>query len=318
MFYIADQLNHSIRRLNPATGEVTTVAGDGISGYVDSVDIDTSDKNKDNDKIRFNNPLGVAVDATGVIYVTDFGNDVIRRIQKTSSGFTVDTFAGETRVRKNEETGFKERVGVTGFEDNVATLARFSGPDGIVAAPEGRLYVADAFNNMIRVITPGGASPTRVTSLFGNQFPGNVDGIGPSIRFNTPTGLALQGNRLLVADFGNHRLRIIDLAVPEAITLTGVAGAGNADGPRYFARLTGPLGVAALGDQLYVLDNLSNRIRRVEADGELSTVAGGPADFADGTGPKARFRTPRDLGAASSTQLFIVDQGNHRFRMIQN
>ncbi|MBX7223245.1 MAG: IPT/TIG domain-containing protein [Blastocatellia bacterium] len=316
--YIADQLNNSVRMYNPSSGEVTTIAGDGIPGYVDSGDVNTTDKNKNNDAVRFNNPLGVAVDKGGTIYVTDFGNDVIRRIQKTGNAFITDTFAGENRNPVNEDTGFKERVGIPGFREGDPKESRFSGPDGIVIAEDGRIYIADAFNNIIRVITPAGVAPTKVASLFGNQFPGIVDGSGPTVRFNTPTGLALNGNMLYVSDFQNHRIRMVNLTVFSASTLTGVAGNGNADGPRFAAKLNGPLGVAVIGNQVFITDNSSSRIRRIEPDGETSTVAGGPDDFADGAGPKARFRSPRGIGTLPGNRLFVLDQGNNRLRQIQN
>lgn len=316
--YIADQLNHAIRQFDPSSGQVTTIAGDGIQGYVDTADIDTTDKNDDNDRVRFNNPLGVAVDAAGIIYVSDFGNDVIRRIRRTDSQVTVDTFAGENILSKNEDTGFKERVGRFGFINGNGNEARFSGPDGIILAPDGKFYVADAFNNVIRVITPQGDDVQQpvVSAVFGLASPGIVDGEGIGIRFNRPTSVALKGNLLYVADFGNNRIRVVDLTGPSVTTLTGVVGEGNNDGPRFTAKLNGPLGLTLIGDKVFVVDNFSNRVRRVEPNGEISTVAGKIEEFADGLGPKARFRQPRDLMTIGQS-IFVVDQGNHRLRQVQ-
>ncbi|HND18835.1 MAG TPA: hypothetical protein PLB18_05660, partial [Acidobacteriota bacterium] len=228
------------------------------------------------------------------------------------------TFAGENILSKNEDTGFKERVGRFGFINGNGNEARFSGPDGIILAPDGKFYVADAFNNVIRVITPQGDDVQQplVSAVFGLASPGIVDGEGIGIRFNRPTSVALKGNLLYVADFGNNRIRVVDLSGPSVTTLTGVVGEGNNDGPRFTAKLNGPLGLTLIGNEVFVVDNFSNRIRRVEPNGEISTVAGKIEEFADGLGPKARFRQPRDLMTIGQS-IFVVDQGNHRLRQIQ-
>ncbi len=126
------------------------------------------------------------------------------------------------------------------------------------------------------------------------------------------------GRTLMVADFANNRIRAIDLDAPQLVarTLTGIAGNGNTDGTRQVAKLNGPLAVTVLGNQVFVVDNGGNRIRRVESTGEVSTVAGNIADFVDGPGPRARFRAPRDIIRVSDAELIVVDQGNNRIRKI--
>src|SRR5207244_2106794 len=145
-----------IRRLDPSTGEVVTIAGDpgGTPGFVDTSDID-----KDHATERFDNPIGIAIDATGVIYISDFGNEVIRRMVINNGSVTVDTIAGESKKASNDD-GTKDRIGLMGYVDDVPTRSTFSGPYGIVLDRQGNLLVADSFNNVIRKIIMSNGTST--------------------------------------------------------------------------------------------------------------------------------------------------------------
>jgi sugar lactone lactonase YvrE len=131
--YVADFGNHAIRKIETATGTVTTYAG-GVTGFTNGVGASA----------QFKSPPGVALDAAGVVYVADYGNNVIRMI---AVGGAVTTLAGST-------------AGVAGFANGVGTSATFRSPIGVAADAAGTLYVADSSNNAIRTIALTGSSPS--------------------------------------------------------------------------------------------------------------------------------------------------------------
>jgi sugar lactone lactonase YvrE len=328
MVYIADQANNAIRRLNPNTGEVVTIAGnpDGRPGFVDTADID-----KDNPTVRFSNPIGIAIDQAGTLYITDFGNDVIRRLRfGTNNQVTVDTVAGRTKVVKNDD-GSKERFGVEGFLDDTPDKSSFNGPYGITIDQQGNLFVADSFNNVIRQITFENGVAQSVSTVFGNGFPGLADGAGDSVQFNTPLGLFMQGNKLLVTDFRNNTIRQVDMAMSQVDVLVGLRRSLRSqaleqvdqnspsfgDGTRFFAILSGPISTTADDSgNLYVADFDRNRIRRVSPDGTVTTIAGGSQGKDDGSGTKAEFNGPRFILFIGNNTLLVVDSGNSLIRKI--
>jgi DNA-binding beta-propeller fold protein YncE len=318
LLYIADQQNHSIRTVNPATGEVCTVAGaTGLSGYNDSV-------NPRGFAVRFSNPLGVAVASDGTIYVTENGNSVIRRIRRQASGIVVDTFAGGrslitgTDRQNNLQSTLR---GSAGLRDGDGQSARFRQPDDIVIAPDGAIFVSDAGNHTIRRIRESGGQVT-VETIAGNGIPGFVDGAGPNARFRSPTGLALSadGSRLFVADTSNHRIRVIDLATLRVTTFTGGGLVGLVDGPPPDASFNQPIGLAIDDDQvLYVAEGAGRRIRRIDAAGNVTSLAGAEkVKFRDGPGLKATFKTLRGLAIDRAAGiLFVADYENSRVRRIE-
>jgi sugar lactone lactonase YvrE len=179
--YVADINDNRIRKITPA-GLVNTLAGSGASngpgGYADGIGTTA----------KFNAPGGLAVDAQGNIYVADMANDRIRKV--TPQG-VVTTLAGS---------------GTAGYADGNAAIAQFSYPMGVVLDKLGDVYVGDAGNASIRMITPSGL----VTTIAGNGAAGYTDGNGPVAQFNQPSGIAIdiQGN-LYVGDYGNNVIRKI-------------------------------------------------------------------------------------------------------------
>ncbi|KAF1712700.1 gluconolaconase [Pseudoxanthomonas kalamensis DSM 18571] len=204
--------------------------------------------------------------------------------------------------------------GVGGWRDGAALQARFDDPWGLALAADGSLYVADAGdNNRIRRIAVDG----NVTTLAGGGE-GFVDGSGAAARFNTPSGLALDAaGNLYVADTGNHAIRKVS---PDDIvtTLAGDGQPGERDGIGAQARFNGPMGVAvdAVGN-VYVADTYNDRIRRIDAQGRVSTMAGGggPGQW-DGIGAEARFDTPTALTLDADGNLWVADTGNSTLRRI--
>jgi serine/threonine-protein kinase len=177
--YVADWGNNEIRKIS-SSGVVTTYAGSTTAGAGDGIGSAAS----------FDIPAGICVDASGNLYVSEYGDGDIRKI---TSGAVVSRIAGSTAL---------------GNADGPGNTAQFNQPIGIVADALGNLYVADAANNEIRKITPAGV----VTTIAGNTLHGNADGIGTVARFYGPSGITIDpSGNLYVADYENNEIRKISL-----------------------------------------------------------------------------------------------------------
>lgn len=231
--YVGDRLNHSIRKITPAA-VVTTLAGDGTAGNV----------NGTGSGARFNEPLGVAADAAGNIFVADFINNVIRKV--TPAGVAT-TFAGS---------------GGNGLVDGTTTAAAFNNPFGLAFDAAGNLYVSDYYNHAIRKITAAGV----VTTVAGNGTPGTTDGTGAAARFSLPTGLAVDGSgNIYVCDLQNNTIRKITSA-GVVTTIAGTAGTtGTTDGNGSSAYFNKPIGMCPdfTSNTMYIADFENHRIRKI-------------------------------------------------------
>ncbi len=177
---------------------------------------------------RFGSPTGMAVDSAGNVYVADSSAATIRKI--TPAG-VVSTLAGSP--------------GQSGSADGTGGAARFNDPLGVAVDGAGNAYVADTFNDTIRMITPAGV----VTTLAGAPGQrGSADGTGSAARFAYPEGVAVDGaGNVYVADSANDTIRMITPA-GVVTTLAGSPGQyGSADGTGSAARFVGPEGVAVDG-----------------------------------------------------------------------
>ena len=258
---------------------VTTLAGSGVGGNIDAKGPDA----------RFSHPRGVTVDGSGNVFVSDAGNDFIRKVAPDG---TVTSF-----------------VGIKG-------LAIFNDPGQIAVDAAGNVYVADEGYHQIQKITPDG----NHFVLAGNGSPGTKNGVGTNAQFNHPTGVALDkfGN-LYVADEYNSVIRKID---PNGV-VSVVAGditqlAGFRDGPAASAKFFYPSGIAVDDNiNIYVTDTDNHRIRKINAAGIVSTLAGtGAEGFADGPGNMAKFDFPRQLTVDKTGNVFVADYSNNRIRKI--
>jgi sugar lactone lactonase YvrE len=196
------------------------------------------------------------------------------------------------------------------------TQAAFIDPFGVAVSNDGTIYVSDAGTaNRIRKIK----SDEGVTTLAG-AVEGYSDGPGPQASFNTPSALAVDpAGNILVADTGNNRIRRV---TPEGMvsTVAGDGAAGYVDGPASQARFDGPVGLAVDAQGIiYVADTYNDRIRKITADGQVSTVAGGERPgYQDGGPDTAHFDTPAGIAVMPDGSLIIADTGNNCLRKIGN
>lgn len=282
--YVADQNNHSIRKITPS-GSVSTYAGTGAPGFTNGFRLDAT----------FNQPYGIALDDEGNLYVGDVANHSIRKI---SADGQVTTLAGSRK----------------GYADREGDLAMFNHPHGVAVDSENNVYVADAHNNVIRMVTPDGIAST----VAGNGNDGFVDGPATDAEFYVPIGITIdkEGN-ILVGDEGNSSIRKIsrDKIVS---TLAGSGKFSFADGTGKNAAFNAP-GAIALDSagNLYVADYLNNCIRRVSPSGEVVKIAGNMTKgFADGEPEEARFYYPFGIAVSATGSVYVGDHYNHRIRII--
>jgi hypothetical protein len=287
--YIADEGNHTIRKITSG-GVVTTLAGTaGSSGSTDGT----------GSAARFASPAGVAADVEGNVYVADRANHAIRKI---TSGGVVTTLAGST-------------AGSTGSSDGAGTSAQFWSPRSVAVDDRGTLYVADTANHTIRMITSGG----EVSTLAGTAGSlGSTDGTGSAARFNQPRGVAVDAvGNVYVADWVNHTIRKIN---PDGVvtTLAGTAGSsGSTDGTGSAARFNRPLGVAVdAAGNVYVTDGSNHTIRKITSGGVVTTLGGtaGSTGSTDGIGSAAQFDSPAGVAVDAAGNLYVADQSNHTIR----
>lgn len=270
----------------PGQTIVSTFAGSGGTGSGDFNGTAAS----------FNLPTVVTLDSFGNVFVVDRSNHKIRKI--TPSG-DVTTFAGS---------------GVLGNVDGVGTAASFRFPDGAVFDSHDNLFVSDQSNHKIRKITPDGT----VTTFAGSGAIGSADGIGTAASFFYPAGMAVDADdNLLVAEYGNNKIRKIT-PNGDVTTTAGTGIPGSADGEAATAQFDGPTGVGvdSFGN-VFVADYGSNKIRKIDALGNVTTFAGsGASGSANGIGTNASFNHPAIVAVDEDNNLFVTDEGNHKIRKI--
>jgi sugar lactone lactonase YvrE len=284
----------TIRRVNLATGEVTTLAG--TPGQYAS-------KDGMGNAARFKEQAALTSDQMGNLFVADLYNSTIRKVVVATGEVT--TVAGS--------------AGQTGDRDGVGADARFIYPAGVASDRAGQLFVTDSSASTIRRVI---VATTQVTTLAGSATQaGSRDGSGATARFASPAGMAWdQAGNLYVVDAGNHTIRKVT-ATGEVTTLAGSPGqAGSDDGIGTAARFHYPSDVVGDGaGDLYVADTTNRTIRKVViATGQVTTLAGapGPWDHSDGIGRAARFGAPMGLASDGAGNLFVTEYGQGTIRKV--
>jgi sugar lactone lactonase YvrE len=203
--------------------------------------------------------------------------------------------------------------GNSSFADGIGNAASFHFPTGITT-DGASLFIADTDNNRIRklVIATG-----VVTTLAGSGYPASVDGTGTAAMFYGPTGITTDGANLYVTDHSSAVVRKVVIATGVVTTLAGSGANGSTDGAGLAATFGGPWGITTDGPNVYVVDNITAKIRRiVVATGVVTTLAGsGKAGAADGTGAAASFAQPNGI-TTDGVNLYVVDAGNNKIRKL--
>jgi len=287
--YIADSANQMVRKVAASDGTITTVAGAStLPGY--SVGIGPAWA------LNLHSPSAVAVDTSGNLYLADSDN---QRVVKVGPTGTVVWAAG------NGGSG-------SGGDGGPATAATFFRPLGVAVAGTGNVYVADTYNNKIRKISAAGV----ITTLAGNDTAGGFFGDGLAARYallSAPYGVAVDSSgTVLVADAWNGRVRRIDTSG----IINTLAGGRPAkffgdEGSATSGRLSAPAGLTIdSSGNIYVADKQNRRIRRVAANGTITTFAGnGEAVAAGDGGPatSASFYAPSKVALDSGGNLYVID-----------
>ncbi len=291
--YIADNVNNRIRRVDAVTGIITTVAGNGISGYNgDGIQATAAEINR---------PWGIALDTAGNIFIADWANARIRKV--TLATGLISTVAGN---------------GVIGFNgDGIqATAAELNYPNG-VAVQHGIIYISDCDNYRVRKVSLTGI----ISTTAGTGSPGyNGDGIqatAAEIQNVSQMALDVSGN-LFLTDYYNNRIRKVNSSTGIISTVAGNGTPGyNGDGIQATAaELYFPTGVYFdVSQNMYISDYNNNRIREVNhLTGIISTVAGNGVDgYSGDNGPATAAEIALPWGGAVTNTAFYFAEFDASF-----
>ncbi|WP_224995256.1 MBG domain-containing protein [Cesiribacter sp. SM1] len=293
--YVSDEGNHRIRKVD-TSGRITTIAGTGDIGF--------SGDGGAALEAEFYYPGGLALDATGNLYVADYGN---HRIRKISTNGTITTIAG---------------TGVAGFsgDGGAATKAQLNYADDLATDAAGNLYISDRSNYRIRKLNKAGI----ITTIAGTGVAGfSGDGglaTNATVGYTASVSVDAAGS-IYVADFQNDRIRKIHTdGIITTVAGSSARGYSGDNGPAITAQMYNPGSLAKdVYGNMYVADFANHRIRKISPNGTITTIAGtGVAGFSGdgGAAIRAQLNYPVDVTIDGAGNIYIADRSNHRIRKI--
>ena len=291
--FIADATRNQVFEIS-AGGAITVVAGNGTQGF--------SGDGGPLAAAELNAPMSVAVASDGTLYIADTGNQRIRAVQ----GGNIITFAGN---------------GARGFagDGGPATSAALNHPVALALDATGALLVCDQGNERMRRISAG-----QIATVAGNGVQGFAGdgGIATSAELNEPSGIAASSDgRVFIADTDNQRVRVVNTnGTISTLAGTGIAGTLGDGGPASAAQLSRPVGLAVdAGNDLFVADENNHRLRRIAADGTITTIAGNGRQGASADGSVA-VSSAQNQPAAAAMSVFgwpvIADPASHSVQIV--
>ena len=294
--YIADQTNSRIREVT--SGLINTIIGTGTAGY--------SGDGKAASQANISNPCGLVVDSSGNVYLSqsDAANSAVR---KAAPNGNITTIAGMS-------TG----PGFSG-DGAAATSAQVNGPAGLARDSSGNLYIADTFNNRIRVVGTNGT----ISTIAGNGLATYAGDGGPatSAALNGPEAVAVDNSgNLYIADTLNHAIRMVSGGIITTIAGNGFSGFSGDNGPAVNAQLNYPKDVVVdAAGNVYIADSYNFRIRVITTNGIISTIAGGSGSGYGGDGgpgTSASLTFPSGLALGPNGFLYVADTQNNVIRLL--
>jgi sugar lactone lactonase YvrE/plastocyanin len=300
--YIADESDNRVRKVDAVTGTITTVAGNGTSCSNPTANPACGDGGAAT-AAQLNEPMAVAVDAAGNLYIADLANFRIRRVDAASGAITTVAGTGSQGYYADMVSGAPATSAALGLVPSIA-LDSF-----------GNLFIVDEINNIVRKVS---AATGLITTVAGTVGPGNNSGDGgpaTSAQFYYPTGVAVDGTgNLYISDYLNDSIRKVDAATQTITTL------GNANSPRGIA-------VDSAGN-VYVAARDDSRIAKWNAaTGAITTIAGtygswcsnptaNPACGDGGAATSAQLDQPYGVAVDGAGNLYIADTSDMRIRKV--
>jgi len=305
---VMDWNNHRIRKITP-DGMIHSFIGSGLVG-------DSSEG--PGPTINFNHPTEIRIGPDGDYYVAAYHNWKIKKFDAVTLECSVPVGTGR---------GF-------GGDNGPATACQMDLPSSLVFDPAGNMYVADQGNQRVRKID---AATQIITTFVGGQR-GFADGVGEAAMFNWPGGtttgtgtrgaaleLSPDGEDIYITDSDNHRVRKINIATREVTTIagTGVPGYAGDGGPALEAQLNFPSDLAFSGTgDLYIVEYENSVVRKIDAAGIITTVAGTGVEGSSANGTPARqakLNQPQGIAFdVANNTLYIADTWNHMIKKVKN
>jgi len=290
--YFADASNHRIRKID-TSGNISTIAGTGTEGFSGDGGAATS--------ATLDSPYRVTFDSNGHLYISDLGNNVIRKVDTNGN---ISTFAG------NGTEGY------TG-DGGAATSAKLNQPSGVAFDSNGNLYISSHNNDVIRKVDTNG----NISTFAGNGTEGysGDGGAATSATLSNPWGVTVDASgNVYIADSENHRIRKVDTnGNISTFAGTGTEGFSGDGGAATSATLNSSEMIRIHNNNAYIADYGNNRVRKIDNNGIITTIAGTDKFNDDGiAASEARIELPRNMWMDNNDNLYVADQNANLVRKI--